>query len=617
MKAFIYLIMLFLIISFSSANELNEKVKETITIAHSKAIDLQIEGKKWDLPSYLGNNWASTIFLFLKWKGNDTMLSHSDIKKLKFDLLNSQNENGSWTPIYDANNDLSDLSATIINYFALKVMDQSLKSPSMLKAHRYILSKGGIEKSNMITKIFLALFDNYSWDKLPKIPLAFFTKTPISLFASSSKLAQWVSPNLAPIAYLKRYQVHKNLGDKFNLNELFTKIPQFKNENIEIHESHLLARHLMNQILDSQKVHGSFGAYVPATFFSYAALTHYENVFPSNRIDKALENAISFFQLLTIRNGKFSTQGIVDDGHVWDTALISLALSRTNFPIKSLRATGDYLASTATEDGGYPFGADFEEYPDTDDTAIIILSLTEIGGYDQEISKAVKWLISMQSRDGGWGAFAKNNTGNLILRKFAGPFEDSADLFDESSPDVTGHILEALGKVGYTKENSSEVRRAISYLKKEVNSKMPAWMGRWGVNYIYGTGAVLSGLFSVHESMTEEYIVNARKWLISKQNADGGFGESTKSYLDDSYAGIGISTSSQTAWGLLGLLKTGNKKNPAVINAVKYLLKTFDKKKGWTDSSTVGTGHPKIVYMNYPSYPVAFPLIALGEYLHQ
>ena len=528
--------------------------------------------------------------------------------------MSEQNLDGSWTPIFDVNVNLGELSASVMNYFALKAMGVSPNSKEMLLARDYIIKNGGIESSNLITKVFLALFDNYPWKNLPKIPLFFFENSPVKLVGTVNSFAQWIGPNIMPIAYLKKYQIHKNLGKAYDLRELFVRDPQIENKDIPIEEDHHIAQDVMAKILKNQKKRGSFGAYIPATFFSYICMIHFEKTFKERDFTKEKEMAMSYLKNLIIRKGEMSTLGIVDDGHIWDTALISLGLLRSQYPAKELKSAGDYLVTTATPEGGYPFGYDFEEYPDTDDTAMVIMSLAEIGGYDEQNDKAAEWLLSMQSKDGGWGAFAKNNTGNFIMRAFAKDFQDSADLFDESSPDVTGHVLEALGRIGYNKENSIHVRKAIAYLKKQVKD-FPAWTGRWGVNYIYGTGAVLAGLSSVQENMSEEYIMKARKWLINSQNNDGGFGETTFSYINPQYAGKGVSTTSQTAWGLMGLLKTGDKKDPGVTKAVEYLVREFNSEKGWHDRSTVGTGHPKIIYMDYPSYPVAFPMISLGEYL--
>lgn len=613
------LIITFLLISLSMpcfAQDLNEEVRDVIQNAHKKAFALQIKNEKWDMPSYLGNNWTSAMYLFLKWNGEESLLKPSDIEKLKNELLKTQKSNGGWTPIEDANTDLSEVSASVMNYFALKVMGVSPKNSAMVKARTFIISKGGIEKSNLLTKIFLCLFDNYSWKEVPKIPLILFGDTPLKLIAAPSKFAQWIGPNIMPMAYLKKYQVHKNLGERYELKELLSTSIKINNKQIALEKNDQMSIKLIQDLVRGQKAHGSFGAYTPATFFSYMAITHYEKLFPSQETLDAKSRALSFLKNLTIRKGSLQTEGLVDDGHVWDTALVSLGLLRTEASPNTLRKTGDYLVSMATKEGGYPFGFDFEEYPDTDDTAVVIMSLHEIGGYEAQINKATQWLLSMQNRDGGWGAFARNNNGNMIVKAFANDFVDSADLFDESSPDVTGHILEALGKLGYTKDNSEHVRKAINYLKKELKkSDVPAWMGRWGINYIYGTGAALVGLASVQEPMDAPYIQNVRDWLLSKQNKDGGFGETTKSYLDSSYAGVGISTPSQSAWGLLGLLKTVGKEHPASVKAVRYLVKEFNQKGKWIDGSTVGTGHPEIIYMNYPAYPVAFPLIALGEYL--
>jgi squalene-hopene/tetraprenyl-beta-curcumene cyclase len=233
--------------------------------------------------------------------------------------------------------------------------------------------------------------------------------------------------------------------------------------------------------------------------------------------------------------------------------------------------------------------------------------------YSESIKKGTEFILKMQNRDGGWAAFSKNNNGNFLLRKFAKKFEDSADLFDESSADVTGHVLEALGIVGLTVENSKAVRRAVKYLIK--TSENGIWKGRWGVNYIYGTSAVVVGLLKVGIRTDDPLIKNAMTWIKSKQNKDGGWGETTASDKNPNLAGIGMSTPSQTSWALLALLGANREHFSSVRKGIEYLSKSYKEGTGWTDPSAVGTGHPSLLYMVYPSYPKAFPIMAIARYL--
>lgn len=198
-------------------------------------------------------------------------------------------------------------------------------------------------------------------------------------------------------------------------------------------------------------------------------------------------------------------------------------------------------------------------------------------------------------------------------------------IFDDSSEDVTGHVLEAFGKSGalrdpdteFAKRVASSVARARKYLTKKQHEAGP-WWGRWGVNFVYGTGAVVTGLRAVSDGAQDPLIPRALEWLESVQNKDGGFGETTASYVHEPYMGKGRSTPSQTAWALLALVEGGRARSDAARRAVSYLLESFDQEKGkWTDHSVVGTGHPAIVYLEYPSYPIAFPLMALGAYLKE
>ena len=107
-------------------------------------------------------------------------------------------------------------------------------------------------------------------------------------------------------------------------------------------------------------------------------------------------------------------------------------------------------------------------------------------------------------------------------------------------------------------------------------------------------------------------------WLLSCQNKDGGWGETCRSYNDPSLKGKGVSTPSQTAWSLIGLLDAGEALNKfetdAIERGVNYLLDTQTEEGTWEESEFTGTGFPCHFYIRYHFYRHYFPLIALGRY---
>ena len=141
-----------------------------------------------------------------------------------------------------------------------------------------------------------------------------------------------------------------------------------------------------------------------------------------------------------------------------------------------------------------------------------------------------------------------------------------------------------------------------------------AWFGRWGVNYVYGTGAVLPALSEAGEDMTQSYVCQAVTWLKAHQNGDGGWGESCASYEDPALRGQGASTPSQTAWALLGLLAAGEGDSPEVRRGIGYLLETQLPDGTWEEQLYTGTGFPGAFYLRYHMYRVYFPLMALARF---
>jgi squalene-hopene/tetraprenyl-beta-curcumene cyclase len=214
----------------------------------------------------------------------------------------------------------------------------------------------------------------------------------------------------------------------------------------------------------------------------------------------------------------------------------------------------------------------------------------------------------MQNRNGGWGAFDRDNDKKFLTRI---PFADHNAMIDPATADVTARVVECLARFGWTKDHPA-IERAEEFLKRDQCAD-GSWYGRWGVNYLYGTGGVIRALEAAGLA-ARDYVRRASEWLRSVQNPDGGYGESIASYYDESRKAKGVSTPSQTAWALIGLMAAGEQGDPCVTRALEYLLNHQNEDGSWDESEFTGTGFPRVFYLKYHQYRNMFPVYALGRY---
>jgi squalene-hopene/tetraprenyl-beta-curcumene cyclase len=326
-------------------------------------------------------------------------------------------------------------------------------------------------------------------------------------------------------------------------------------------------------------------------------------------------------------NGDFRVQPCLSP--VWDTAITMTALGAAGVPAdaapmqkgadwlltKEVKMRGDWVVKNPTPvTGGWAFEFFNDWYPDVDDTAKVLLGLLKARASDPATQKAamdrgLAWARSFQCDNGGYAAFDKN-----INKKWLEdvPFADHNAILDPPCADITGRLLETMGKCGVPKRDP-QIQRAIRFIR-ETQEEDGSWFGRWGVNYIYGTWQVLRGLRAIGYDMNEHWVIRGRDWLECAQNPDGGWGESCGSYDDARLKGRGSSTASQTGWGLMGLLACGDVQRPSVRRAVRYLIETQQQDGSWEEKLITGTGFPCVFYLRYDMYRNNWPLLALGEY---
>lgn len=301
--------------------------------------------------------------------------------------------------------------------------------------------------------------------------------------------------------------------------------------------------------------------------------------------------------------------------------------------------SGDWAVYVAAPPAGWFFEYRNEFYPDVDDTAMVLLALADLQrqleaealareaarreaglaagrplavlppGLVAACQRGRQWILAMQNRDGGWGAFDRDNDAAFLCHV---PFADHNAMIDPSTPDLAGRALEALAAWG-TPPGAAAVQRAVTYLRSTQEAD-GAWPGRWGVHYIYGTWQALVGLRAAGVPEDEPAIQRGAQWLARHQQACGGWGESPAAYDDRRLAGQGPVTASQTAWALLGLMAAGWQHERCVRRGIAYLMASQRPDGTWHEPQFTGTGFPRVFYLRYHYYPIYFPLLALASY---
>ena len=558
-------------------------------------------------------------------------------------ILSRQLPDGSW-PLYEGGP--GNISATVKAYFALKTVGRDPAEDALRRACAWVRNNGGAEQVNVFTRILLATFGQVPWRTVPAM-LAEMIWLPRWWFFSLDKVSYWSRCVIVPLLLIFCFKpVHRGV----NVRELFNDDPEslkhidrfsagkpVKNafilldrllKLVEALMPGFVRRHSMRRLENWMRTRmrgeGGIGAIFPAmanAVYALKLLGHDDSDPDMRRGLQAIEDLVITEQEETY------VQPCVSP--IWDTCLSLSALSEAGLrpdneavkPAtdwlfdKQVFTRGDWTGKAPDlEGGGWAFQFENEFYPDVDDTSMVVMALLRAGAHDhpdkkRRIAQAVNWTIGMQNSDGGWGAFDIDNHYEYLNNI---PFADHGALVDPSTADLTGRCIEMLAMLGYDK-TFPPIRRAIEFLKQD-QEPCGAWFGRWGVNYIYGTWAVLVGLGALGEDPNQPWLRKAVKWLKDIQNSDGGWGEGCDTYNDPALGGSGASTASQTAWALLGLMAMGETESEAVQKGVNYLVRNFDGAQGWKEAAFTGTGFPRVFYLRYHGYSHYFPVWALGVY---
>ncbi|MBD2185110.1 squalene--hopene cyclase [Aerosakkonema funiforme] len=587
---------------------------------------------------------AEAVLLHKIWGTDKTRPLH----KAETYLRREQRSHGGWELFYG---DGGNLSTSVEAYMALKLLGVPATDPAMQKAREFILERGGISKTRIFTKMHLALIGCYNWRGLPSIP-PWIMLLPESFPFTIYEMSSWARSSTVPLLIVfdrkpiyitnpsitleelytegaenVRFELPRNndwtdvfvwLDDAFKLAENFNLVP-FREEGLKAAEKWVLER---------QEETGDWGGIIPAMLNSLLALRCLDYDVNDPIVERGLQ-AVDRFAVET--EDIYWVQPCVSP--VWDTALVMRSLVDSgiapNHPAlvrggewllnKQILDYGDWAVKNKQgKPGAWAFEFVNRFYPDVDDSAVVVMALNGVQLPNEELKQAaiartVAWIATMQCRDGGWAAFDLDNNADWLNQL---PYGDLKAMIDPNTADVTARVLEMLGRGNFSIDPSN-FDRALNYLKNEQEPE-GCWYGRWGVNYIYGTSGVLAALSLVAPQSHRSNIERGAAWLVSCQNADGGWGETCFSYDNPALKGKGDSTASQTAWALIGLLAageaTGKFEKEAIDRGINYLVTAQRSDGTWDEDYFTGTGFPCHFYLKYHLYLQHFPLTALGRY---
>jgi squalene-hopene/tetraprenyl-beta-curcumene cyclase len=522
------------------------------------------------------------------------------------ELLARRRDDGTWSIWFEGP---PDLSVTVEAYVALKLAGADAGDKTL----DYIRCSGGVPRTRIFTRAFLALIGQWPWRRLPHVPVELIllpADGPLSVY----DFACWARQTMVALSVVEALQPVR--PSAIDLSEIGAR----KTERTRSPTLSPLRRRAISLaerwVRERQEADGSWGGIQPPWVWSLVMLAALGHGFEDDTFARGLAGWDRFM----IRDGD-RLRPEACQSPLWDTALAVLALRAAGVPADDarLQAAGGWLLreevtvrgdwSIRTPElapGGWAFEFDNDLYPDVDDTAVVVLALRELGLGDPAVRRGLDWMVGMQSRSGGWGAFDVDNEALWLYRL---PICDFGKVTDEPTADVTAHALEALGhEDGYDDAQSS----GLDWLLAE-QEEDGSWFGRWGVNHIYGTGAAVPALEACGVPPEHPSVRRALRWLDSVQQPEGAFGEDIASYGDSSYRGRGAATPSQTAWALLAYVSGGAAEALSTRRAAEYLLRVQRRDGDWDEQHYTGTGFPLDFMIRYHLYRLTFPLLALGR----
>jgi squalene-hopene/tetraprenyl-beta-curcumene cyclase len=627
------------------ASPVRGDLAETIGRAQEHLLGLRKPEGYWLGELIVDSTLVADMLAYHHWNGK---VDATWQRKAVHHLFSLQLADGGWN-IYHGGP--SEINATVKAYLALKLAGIPVTDHRLLRAREQALRMGGVPRMNTFSKLYLALLGLFPWDYVPTIPCEVILLGKW-FHVNFYEMSSWTRSMLVPLAIINHFKPTRPIHPPVTLDELYPEGYHERDLALPPDPQGLTWR---NFFLWLDRLHKFVENYRLRPFRKWSLrkaeqwmLERLEGSDGLAAIFPAMLNSLIALKALGYPDGhpeilraerelkklEHETRDSVRIepclSPVWDTAIVLICLRESGVAAdhpalveacewmlaKEIRFRGDwqYKNPATVEPSGWAFEFENKWNPDVDDTAMVLLALRLIptstpGLRDAALKRGLDWMMTFQCKDGGWGAFDKDCTKNILEKV---PFADHNAMLDPECADITARILELLGYENWPADHP-QILKAIDYIRAN-QEEDGSWYGRWGVNYIYGTWQVLRGLRALKIDMTQPWLLRARDWLESVQHADGGWGERCNTYEDPVFKGRGPSTASQTAWAVMGLCAFDDPNRPSLKAGIDYLMQTQNPDGSWTEHETTGTGFPKVFYLKYDMYRNAWPLLALATY---
>lgn len=590
-----------------------------------KAVGFLLSQQRQD-GSWPGENFAGPAYtaMCLCVEAHLGLLSEQDAREGAKGCINSQLRDGSYPDYPGAPQGTLDTTALV--YAALRLAGVADSDPAQQAARTFIATAGGFAKVCYEYSLYLAMADLYDAKQFTP-PSALFKLIPGAqrLLGRRFGLEMAIASNQLPL-------IVRGLKHGPGINPW-------------LHPLQYLGRRLALQYLrKTQNPAGNWAGILMPTLWGLLCL-HYMEV---PRDDPAWTNARDYLHHWKVY-GADGMQVVPYKSEIWNTALATRALILSGMPVaEPIRRGLDYLlrnqsrltepadwqnpAPGAPRQGGWPYEQDNPLCSDCDTTAAVLWTLGvarqhQIEVPEQIVGQGLAWLLGMQNQDGGWAAFAHglkpkqpgpmfetpvilpNPTPLVMLKMFINP---PVEFGDPATEGLTGRVLCALAALGKTVADSP-IGRAQGFLRDQ-RAGNGAWWGRWEVNFLAASSCVLSGLTGVGVAGDDRVVATARRWLESRQNADGGWGECIESYGNPTLAGVGASCGTITGAVLSALLDIGNSEASLIDAGVLYLCGEQNQDGSWTEPHPLYVMIPPNTFYSNRIYSQYSPIEALAKF---